>query len=105
MNITEEWRVYDPKDPRTHPDGVARVEIEFDDGRVFYGRYSRERDSFTTADTTPVIQHKAMALHQQDARRVTRLIHPNIKVFKRENSICRELNIANRKKISAKMFA
>jgi hypothetical protein len=30
MNITDEWRMYDPKDPRTHPEGISRVEMEFD---------------------------------------------------------------------------
>jgi hypothetical protein len=54
MNITEEWRIFDPTDQRTHPEGIARVVFEFDDGRVLAGRYSRDVGWFTSVGATPV---------------------------------------------------
>jgi len=48
MNITEEWRIYDPTDPRTHPEGIALVALEYEDGRVQHGQYSRDTGWFTS---------------------------------------------------------
>ena len=53
MNITEEWRIYDPEDTRTHPEGFARVEIEFQDGRVLDGQYSRDLGLFAAVGSAP----------------------------------------------------
>jgi hypothetical protein len=53
MNITEEWRIFDPTDPRTHPEGVARVEFEFEDGCILPGQYSRDT-GFSGVGTSPV---------------------------------------------------
>lgn len=53
MNITEEWRIYDPKDTRTHPEAISRVEIEFEDGRQMEGQYSRDTGFFATVGTLP----------------------------------------------------
>lgn len=47
MNIAEEWRMYDPSDPRTHPEEIARVEIEFAEGMKVEGQYSRDTGIFT----------------------------------------------------------
>ena len=47
MNIAEEWRMYEPNDPRTHPEEIARVEVEFPDGTKVVGQYSRDTGMFT----------------------------------------------------------
>jgi|GEM_PF-5256393 len=53
MKITDEWRMYDPKDPRTHPEGISRVEIEFENGRVLKGQYSRDTGWLATVGAWP----------------------------------------------------
>jgi hypothetical protein len=54
MKITEEWRMFDPKDIRTHPEGPApRVEVEFADGRKMEGIYSGSTGWFGTVGTLP----------------------------------------------------
>lgn len=47
MKITDEWRIYDPKDLRTHPEAISRVEVEFIDGVTVLGQYSRDTGMFT----------------------------------------------------------
>ena len=47
MDVTDEWRIFDPQDKRTHPEGISRVEIEFQDGRTVSGQYSRDAGMFT----------------------------------------------------------
>jgi hypothetical protein len=42
MNITREWRMYDPRDQRTHPEGTARIEMQFNDDMTIEGLYSRD---------------------------------------------------------------
>ena len=47
MKIQDEWRMYDPKDTRTHPEGISEVEIEFEDGVHAQGLYSRDCGMFS----------------------------------------------------------
>ncbi len=53
MKITEEWRMFDPDDFRTHPEGISRVEFEFENGRLIEGQYSRDADFFVGVGLTP----------------------------------------------------
>lgn len=54
MTITGEWRMYDPLDIRTHPEGDAvRVEMEFEGGRKIEGIYSRAAGMFSSIGSPP----------------------------------------------------
>lgn len=53
MKIQDEWRMFDPTDARTHPEGIADVEMEFEDGRKIEGFYSRELGIFTDLSGGP----------------------------------------------------
>jgi len=52
MKITEEWRMFDPEDHRTHPEGMPHIEVEFDDGRRVEGLYSRDLGLFSHVGST-----------------------------------------------------
>ena len=47
MKITDEWRMFDPEDERTHPEGISNIEIEVEDGGSVRGSYSRDLGIFT----------------------------------------------------------
>jgi hypothetical protein len=54
MKITEEWRIFDPNDIRTHPEGDAtRVEMEYEGGRKLKGIYSRAAGMFSSIGSPP----------------------------------------------------
>jgi len=54
MKITQEWRIYDRQDIRTHPEGAApSVEMEFEGGRKIIGRYSRAAGTFSNIGHPP----------------------------------------------------
>jgi hypothetical protein len=54
VKITEEWRMYDPKDQRTHPEGIATIEMEFDDNLLIQGHYSRDLGMFSQTGQRPI---------------------------------------------------
>ncbi|WP_263379712.1 hypothetical protein [Granulicella paludicola] len=48
MKIQDEWRMYDPDDLRTHPEGILTpVAFEFESGDVIEGLYSRPTGTFS----------------------------------------------------------
>jgi hypothetical protein len=54
MNIEDEWRMFDPDDPRTYPVALNDVEIQFDNGWKLTGHFSGDLSIFSYCACEPV---------------------------------------------------
>ena len=57
----DEWRMFDSKDPRTNPEAISRVEVEFEDCRVLKRQYSHDTGWLATVNAWPLQNMKVSA--------------------------------------------